>query len=180
MKTDFKEEWKHLNPYQMEAVLDESPSCVVNANVGSGKTTVLVTRLGYMIHCRAIPPERILTVTYTVAATRDMRARFVSFFGEKSVEKLTFRTINSLCAAIIKYYVQRQSGNAFDLLSDERRIKGVLRDLLVRTGIPFPNDLQITDASCWALSRIGYRVLNSWYVIGIFRFLSGRKDEHGR
>ena len=30
--------------------------------------------------------------------------------------------------------------------NDERRIKGVLRDLLVRTGIPFPNDLQITEA----------------------------------
>ena len=78
--------------------------------------------------------ERILTVTYTVAATRDMRARFVSFFGEKGAERLPFRTINSLCTAIIGYY----------------------------------------------LSRIGYRVLNSWYVIGILRFLSGRKDEHGR
>ena len=40
MRIDFKEEWKHLNPYQMEAVLDDSSSCVVNANVGSGKTTV--------------------------------------------------------------------------------------------------------------------------------------------
>ena len=48
MKTDFKEEWKHLNPYQMEAVLDESPSCVVNANVGSGKTTVLIAKILYL------------------------------------------------------------------------------------------------------------------------------------
>ena len=40
MKTDFKEEWKHLNPYQMEAVLDESPSCVVNANVRSEERRV--------------------------------------------------------------------------------------------------------------------------------------------
>ena len=36
----FEEEWSFLNPYQMTAVLDESPACVVNANVGSGKTTV--------------------------------------------------------------------------------------------------------------------------------------------
>mgnify|MGYP000391088844 CR=1 FL=1 len=34
----FEEEWSFLNPYQMTAVLDESPACVVNANVGSGKT----------------------------------------------------------------------------------------------------------------------------------------------
>ena len=37
-KMKFEEEWSFLNPYQMTAVLDESPACVVNANVGSGKT----------------------------------------------------------------------------------------------------------------------------------------------
>ena len=34
-----------LNPYQKEAVLDESPACLVNANVGSGKTTVLTAKV---------------------------------------------------------------------------------------------------------------------------------------
>ena len=33
-KMKFEEEWSFLNPYQMTAVLDESPACVVNANVG--------------------------------------------------------------------------------------------------------------------------------------------------
>lgn len=55
MKTDFKEEWKHLNPYQMEAVLDESPSCVVNANVGSGKTTVLIAKILYLHYEKSVP-----------------------------------------------------------------------------------------------------------------------------
>ena len=40
------EEIKTLNPYQQEAVLDESPACLVNANVGSGKTTVLIEKCG--------------------------------------------------------------------------------------------------------------------------------------
>ena len=43
----FEEEWSFLNPYQMTAVLDESPACVVNANVGSGKTTVLIAKILY-------------------------------------------------------------------------------------------------------------------------------------
>ena len=38
------EEFQNLNEYQKAAVLDESPACVVNANVGSGKTTVLIGR----------------------------------------------------------------------------------------------------------------------------------------
>ena len=37
-----------LNPYQKEAVLDESPACLVNANVGSGKTTVLTAKVRYL------------------------------------------------------------------------------------------------------------------------------------
>ena len=37
-----------LNEYQKEAVLDESDACIVNANVGSGKTTVLIAKILYL------------------------------------------------------------------------------------------------------------------------------------
>ena len=40
-----EKELDRLNPYQKEAVLDESPACIVNANVGSGKTTVLISKV---------------------------------------------------------------------------------------------------------------------------------------
>ena len=42
------EETRTLNPYQEEAVLDENPACLVNANVGSGKTTVLIENVLYL------------------------------------------------------------------------------------------------------------------------------------
>lgn len=42
------EETRTLNPYQKEAVLDENPACLVNANVGSGKTTVLIEKVRYL------------------------------------------------------------------------------------------------------------------------------------
>ena len=48
MKEDLREVQKQLNNYQLEAVLDESPACVVNANVGSGKTTVLIEKILYL------------------------------------------------------------------------------------------------------------------------------------
>lgn len=71
-------EWKEfettfsvkLNQQQKEAVQSTKGPVLLLAVPGSGKTTVLVTRLGYMIYCRNIPPESILTVTYTVAATK--------------------------------------------------------------------------------------------------------------
>ena len=75
-------EWKEfettfsvkLNQQQKEAVQSTKGPVLLLAVPGSGKTTVLVTRLGYMIYCKNIPPESILTVTYTVAATKDLQS----------------------------------------------------------------------------------------------------------
>ena len=65
-----------LNAQQKSAVQSVNGPVLLLAVPGSGKTTVLVTRLGYMIYCKGIDPEKILTVTYTVAATKDMSRRF--------------------------------------------------------------------------------------------------------
>ena len=135
-----------LNRQQEEAVRQTEGPILLLAVPGSGKTTVLVTRLGYMLHCKGIRPEQILTVTYTVAATRDMKARFISFFGEGHADKLTFRTINGLCAVVIGRYARQKGTEPFALLDDERQINSVIRDLLARTGTAFPSDLQVKDA----------------------------------
>ena len=75
MKTDFKEEWKHLNQYQMEAVLDESPACVVNANVGSGKTTVLIAKILYLHYEKSVPLEDMVVLTFTNKAADEIISR---------------------------------------------------------------------------------------------------------
>ena len=62
-----------LNNQQREAVQTVNGPVLLLAVPGSGKTTVLVARLGYMIYCQGINPTGILTLTYTVAATNDMR-----------------------------------------------------------------------------------------------------------
>ena len=63
---------------QKAAVRETEGPVLLLAVPGSGKTTVLVTRLGYMALCRGIDPAHILAVTYTVAATQEMRARFAA------------------------------------------------------------------------------------------------------
>ena len=144
---EFKSQYPvRLNRQQEEAVRQTDGPVLLLAVPGSGKTTVLVTRLGYMLHCKGIRPERVLTVTYTVAATKDMKARLVNFFGEDHADKLTFRTINGLCAVVIGTYARRKGTEAFALLDDERQIKSVIRDLLARTGTAFPSDQQVNDA----------------------------------
>ena len=144
---EFKSQYPiRLNRQQEEAVRQTEGPVLLLAVPGSGKTTVLVTRLGYMLYCKGIRPERVLTVTYTVAATKDMKARFVGFFGEEHADKLTFRTINGLCAVVIGTYARQKGTEPFALLDDERQLGSVIRDLLVRTGTAFPSDLQVKDA----------------------------------
>ena len=70
-----------LNDQQRAAVEAVNGPVLLLAVPGSGKTTVLITRLGYMTEVCGIAPEAILTMTYTVAATQEMRARFAARFG---------------------------------------------------------------------------------------------------
>ena len=135
-----------LNPQQEAAVRQVDGPVLLLAVPGSGKTTVLVTRLGYKIYCKNIRPENILTVTYTVAATKDMKARFVRFFGEEHADKLTFRTINGLCAVVIRYYTKVKGSQPFALADDEGRLNAVIRELLSKGGGGYPSDQQVKEA----------------------------------
>ena len=95
--TEFRNRFSiQLNQQQESAVQSVEGPVLLLAVPGSGKTTVLVTRLGYMIFCKGIAPERILTVTYTVAATKDMAERFACRFGAEMAGRLEFRTINGI------------------------------------------------------------------------------------
>ena len=123
-----------LNGQQAAAVQKVSGPALLLAVPGSGKTSVIVARLGYMLLCCGIAPESILTVTYTVAATRDMRARFQSLFGKELADRLEFRTINGLCARIIRAYERACNTQAFELVSDEGAIARLINELHVRSG----------------------------------------------
>lgn len=132
-----------LTPQQLDALQAVDGPVLLLAVPGSGKTTVLVLRLGYMLLCRGIAPENVLTMTYTVSAARDMKERFASIFGEDLASRLEFRTINGVCARIIRLYEQRYGRKAFDLLSDEKEAASLVRQLYHETAHDFPTDSDI-------------------------------------
>lgn len=132
-----------LNRQQEEAVRSVEGNVLLLAVPGSGKTTVLVARLGYALYCLGVAPENILTMTYTVAAAADMRKRFVSLFGEELSGRLAFRTINGVCARIIRQYEQSRGTTAFELLSDESRIAAMLGEICRGVLNEYPADSDI-------------------------------------
>ena len=155
-----KKYMSRFNAQQRKAVRQVDGPILLLAVPGSGKTTVLVTRLGYMALCCEIKPEEILTVTYTVAATGDMRARCAEHFGEDMAKQFEFRTINSICAKIIQYYGRQYDRSPFALVSDEKQITALLSAVYqevqreyptesdlksVRTQITYIKNMMLTD-----------------------------------
>ena len=134
-----------LNDQQLEAVRAVDGAVLLLAVPGSGKTTVLVTRLGYMVCCCGIRPENILTMTYTVAATREMGARFTRLFGSTYGSAMEIRTINGLSQKIIDRYSQTENRAAFALLDDEGALSGMVREIYRQYYSDYPSENVIRD-----------------------------------
>ena len=136
---------KQLNNEQLMAVRTIEGPVLLLAVPGSGKTTVLVNRLGYMLYVKGIAPENILTLTYTVAATRDMARRFEALFGKEQSDTLEFRTINGICAKIISHYGRIIGKKSFDLITDEKVSGKILTDLYIKVCKEYPTESDIKN-----------------------------------
>ncbi len=146
MMTDeefFNRYCKKLNTQQCEAVRTVSGPVLLLAVPGSGKTTVLVHRVGYMLICKNISPDNLLVLTYTVSATRDMKERFASIFGEELASRVEFRTINGICSKVITRYGKKIGKPPFSLQSDEKELTKILTGILVDALDEYPTESDI-------------------------------------
>ena len=144
-KTFIKQYAAGLNPQQLAAVQAVHGPVLLLAVPGSGKTTVLVTRLGYMVLCCDVPPAQILTMTYTVAATHEMRGRFAARFGAELAGQMTFRTINGLSAVILQYYSRVYGRRQPELLTNEGDITRMLTDIWQQVNREFPTESTLKE-----------------------------------
>ncbi|MBQ6886580.1 MAG: ATP-dependent helicase [Lachnospiraceae bacterium] len=103
LQEDWKQEWKQLNSYQLDAVLDESPACVVNANVGSGKTTVLIEKILYLHFQKRVPLEEMVVLTFTNKAAGEIAERLVKKEPSITREQVQyFGTFHSVALCLLK------------------------------------------------------------------------------
>ncbi|NDO19356.1 DNA helicase PcrA [Lachnospiraceae bacterium MD329] len=91
----------NLNDRQKEAVMETEGPVLVLAGAGSGKTTVLVNRIAYMISEKNILPWNILAITFTNKAANEMKERIDKLLGD-TANNIWVGTFHSVCVKILR------------------------------------------------------------------------------
>lgn len=119
----------HLNTEQLKAATTIGGYNFVLAGAGSGKTSVLIARIAYMLD-KGIQPENILLITFTNKAAKEMKDRVIRLLGDKG-EKVTACTFHSFCANVLRKYASvLHLANDFIVLdeSDQEAALNIAKD----------------------------------------------------
>ena len=118
-----------LNPPQQEAVTHGDGPLLVFAGAGSGKTRVLTARIAYLIASRKTWPDRLLAVTFTNKAAREMRGRVESLVGP-GAEKMWVGTFHATAVRILRREAQRLGIVSSFVIFDEDDTRAALKRVL--------------------------------------------------
>ena len=133
-----------LNAPQQTAVTTTSGPVLVLAGAGSGKTRVITFRIAHLIQ-RGVDPERILAVTFTNKAAREMQARATGLLGQTGPTRPHISTFHSLCVNILRQNIDRLGYRRrfaiYDRGDQDSVARKVLREIHCPTSALRPSDL---------------------------------------
>lgn len=125
----------NLNSEQIKAALHGTGPAMILAGPGSGKTTVLIERLKYLVLNQKVEPSKILMVTFTRAAAGQMRQRFL-FHVNHVYYPINFGTFHSVFYRILKESPVEYSNYKFISEKEKYTLMSVIKK---KFNIQFPD-----------------------------------------
>jgi len=121
-----------LNPQQAAAVTHQGGPLLVVAGAGSGKTRVLVHRIGWLLSQRQVQPGGLLAITFTNKAAGEMKERVAALVGPRA-KAMWVSTFHSMCVRLLRaehaHLGRTSTFSVYDQADAQRLMTLVARDL---------------------------------------------------
>ncbi len=139
-----------LNAPQQAAVTYTDGPALVIAGAGSGKTRVLTYKIVHLLH-NGYEPWRILALTFTNKAAREMRERIEQLVGAPTASKLWMGTFHSIFARMLRSNAERvgykSNFTIYDSADSKSLIKSIIKDMALDEKIYKPSTIQSAISS---------------------------------
>ena len=133
-----------LNANQQEAVMNTEGPTLVIAGAGSGKTRVLTYRIANLLS-KGVPGFRILALTFTNKAAREMQRRISALVGQENASNLWMGTFHSIFSKILRFEAEHlgytSNFTIYDSQDSKNLLKSIIKDMKLDDKVYKPNDV---------------------------------------
>lgn len=160
-----------LNTAQVDAVSADEGPVLVLAGPGSGKTRVLTHRVAWLVDVFGVAPWRIMAVTFTNKAAREMRGRLERLIGPTALGQVTIGTFHAICARLLRHEADALAVDRdfviFDSDDQERAVKRALDEFNLDPKQYRPSAIlgAISSAKSELIRPADYRPASYWHEI---------------
>lgn len=124
-----RQNYSKMNEMQQEAVFHTEGPLLILAGAGSGKTTVLVNRIAYILQCGLCQPWQILAITFTNKAARELKERICINVPDGGND-IWAATFHSVCSRILRRFGDRIGYDSHFTIYDTDDQRKVMKDIL--------------------------------------------------
>ncbi len=159
----------NLNKEQLDSAIAPLGHNLIIASAGTGKTSTIVGRIGYLLN-KGVKPEQILLLTFTNKAASEMVSRVAKFFDEKTAKKIVSGTFHSVSYKLLKEYEKNIT------LKQPSELKTLFKSIYEKRVIVQYNDVKPYDGGY--LYDIYSLYLNSSYNETFEQWILKKNNDH--